>query len=115
MAALTIGQASLVARLRNITSLDAGLCAKCLIATEWNYDLALKNIVDLRNLKDKEIMTMEDKIEFLLLSTVLNDRLYCTNLEPETLGKLLIRYNILLDKFVEQYELPNSINSSLRD
>lgn len=60
-------------------------------------------------------MTMEDKIELLLLGSVLNDSIYCKRLRPETLGKLLIRYNILLDKFVEQYELPNSINSPLRD
>lgn len=64
---------------------------------------------------DFRIMTMEDKIELLLLGSVLDDSIYCKRLRPETLGKLLIRYNILLDKFVEQYELPNSIKDPLRD
>ena len=89
-------------------------CRAVLIAHGWLYGSALKSIRATQS-EDKKIMTMEDKIELILLNSILDDRFYCNQLRHETLGKLLVRQRVLLDEFVKQYELPNSNNGPVME
>jgi hypothetical protein len=115
MAGLTAEQCQLVAKLARESGLSPEQCVKCLKATNWTYELTLRNLTGLKTVIDSKIMTTEDKIELILLKTVLEDSFYCKRLDQKTLDNLIDKYTRLLDKFVQQYELPNSINDPIRD
>lgn len=56
--------------------------------------------------------------EFITLNTLLNDNLVCNRLmsnRPGTFKRMLDRYTELVDKVVEQYELPNLAKDPLKD
>lgn len=97
------------------------------------YENFINEIQSLRNILIKEeveiiknnsilikhltyIMTAKERNEFLALKEVLNDTMICAHATTQTLNNMIDRYSILIDKFLQQYELPeNSVNDSLKN